>query len=171
MTTIAYRDGVMAADSKCSDEWGAFSTRCRKIARLGSGALLGQAGDADGRDVIRLLDGCKTEKSLPSRKALADTHCEFAGILVLPRGSIWYIDITCIDYGPEVEWSGSVMEVHEAFAAVGSGYQFAIGAMASGRSAAQAVAIACRYDIKSGPPVHAVALKPETKRDRQQGAG
>lgn len=159
MTTIAYKDGVMAADSKTT-EGGYFVTRAKKIHRLASGALLGQAGNVDIRDVIDLLDKTRTEKSLPTREALAKTRCDFRGILVLKNGGVYLIDITPVQFADTLaDWDAQVIEVRERFTAVGSGEQFAIGAMAAGMNAEQAVSIACRYDGASGGPVNAVPLK------------
>ncbi len=149
---------MMASDSKCTDDFNAFCTRTPKVYRLPNRALLGCAGDADSRDVIELLGGVSIKK-LPTRAELAATKCEFAGLLVFPNGTIYFVDIS----PPEAahsEWTASMLECKERFAAVGSGYQFAIGAMAAGRSAKQAVEIAARYDIQSGAPVIEHPLKP-----------
>jgi ATP-dependent protease HslVU (ClpYQ) peptidase subunit len=149
----------MASDSKSTNDDGAFCTRVKKIYRLESGALLGAAGDCDARDVIRLLEKVRTVKTLPTRQQLADTHCDFSGVLVLRNGEVFYIDVGPMQIGEAYEWAGSVVEVSERIAAVGSGQKFAIGAMAAGKSASEAVTIACRYDSFSGTPVHEVTLK------------
>jgi ATP-dependent protease HslVU (ClpYQ) peptidase subunit len=170
MTTIAIkaeaeRGWVFAADSKCTDGLGAFCTRAKKLHRLSSGAVLGQAGDTDIRDILALLNNI-TAKRLPSRKELAETHCEFAGILAFPNGKVFLIDVGVLDFGHDSEWYGSVVELQERYAAVGSGQQFAIGAMAAGRSAKQAVEIACRYDSFSQAPVIEEPVKPIPVRKR-----
>jgi ATP-dependent protease HslVU (ClpYQ) peptidase subunit len=164
MTTVCFRDATMASDSKCTDGWGAFTTKTRKIDRLASGALLGQAGDADAREIIKLLSAAKKPEDLPSRAELAATKTDFDGILVFPSGEVFYIYVYVLDHGSEVEWTGQVLEVQEGMAAVGSGAQFALGAMAAGKSAADAVAIACHYDSASGLPVQEVPLR-KGKRD------
>jgi len=161
MTTIAVKDGIMAADSRCTDDLGAFATRMIKVFRLDSKALLGCAGDADFRDVVTLFNKASAKK-LPTRAELAAIKTEFQGLLLFPNGTLFFIDITPGE-GSSSEYKGSVVECRERFAAVGSGQQFAMGAMAAGRGAKQAIEIACRYDIHSGPPVVEYPVKPVSK--------
>ena len=151
----------MCADSRCTDSIGAVVTRAQKIFRLSNKALLGIAGDADVRDVVELL-GRATSKKLPSRKELRELEADFYGILVFPNGSIFYIDIGRVDDGAGY-WTASIVECREKFAAVGSGQQFAMGALAAGKTARQAIDIACKYDTASGPPVVEVPLKPQPR--------
>jgi hypothetical protein len=49
-------------------------------------------------------------------------------------------------------------EINGPFAAVGSGGDAALVAMDCGKSARDAVRVACKYDPNSRPPVHLVAL-------------
>jgi ATP-dependent protease HslVU (ClpYQ) peptidase subunit len=158
MTTIAYKDGFMAADSRCTDECAAFVTKIRKIDRLPNGAVVGRAGDADARDVIAIL-GKATARKMPSRKELGETKTEFRGILAFPNGRVFTIGVERSGDN-DTSWTGEVVEVEERMCAVGSGYQFALGAMAGGKGAKQAVEIACRYDGFSQPPVRVVQVKP-----------
>lgn len=164
MTTIAYRAGIMAADSKCSDD-GRFATKMHKISRLSSGALLGSAGDVDCRDVRKFLDKVKSERSMPSRADLSALKLDYRGLLVLPNQSIWFVDIDREDDGPDIEYLGSIMQCLEPFAAVGSGADFATGAMTFGAGAEQAVHVACRYDLYSGTPVRTVPLRRSAKTE------
>lgn len=160
MTTIAFKDGVMAADSKCTDEHGAFLTKTKKIFRLANGALLGTAGDDDARELMELL-GKSTHRRLPRKQELADTKTDFEGILAFPNGRVFMVWIGTRDVGSaDSEWFGSISEMDERICAVGNGYQFALGAMKAGRSAAEAVAIACHYDSMSQLPVKSEAVKP-----------
>jgi hypothetical protein len=163
MTTVAYKDGFMASDSKCTDDFGSFCTRIQKIHRLSSGALLGQAGDADIREMLALLDKTSPAK-LPTRQQLADLHTDCSLILAFPAGRVFLVEAGPVLIGDsEYEWIGSVVEMQERMAAVGSGYQYALGAMKAGRSAAEAVAIACHFDSFSMPPVREVRVKKEAK--------
>lgn len=152
MTTIAFKDGIMASDSQCTDDYQAFLTKVRKIDRLPNGALLGQAGDADSREVIALLAKA-TPKKLPTRKELGETKTKFSGILAFPNGLVFLVCVEASGEGSDGGWRGEVVEIEDRMCAVGSGYQFALGAMAAGKSAKQAVEIACRYDIYSSSPV------------------
>jgi ATP-dependent protease HslVU (ClpYQ) peptidase subunit len=161
LTTIAYKDGRMAADSKCT-AGGMFVTKTTKMHRLPNGALLGSAGDADIRLLMDLL-GRSTARKLPSRIELANTQTEFEGILAFPNGKTYLIDVYVNDFEEMSEWTAQVLELEERMAATGSGAQFALGAMAAGKSAAQAVAIACRYDSNSAPPVKEIDVKAPAK--------
>ena len=67
-------------------------TNCRKIFRLKNRALIGTAGDSDDRE-LRILLGKSTPRKLPTRQQLADTKTDFAGIMVFPKGQIFYIAI------------------------------------------------------------------------------
>lgn len=155
MTTVAYRNGVMACDS-CWSHQSAVDTLQKKVIRLKSGALLGQAGDNDAREIINILNKIGNEKLLPLRTELHRIRCEFFGLLVMSSGKMFKIATT--HQAPET-WTDEfeddlgIWPVRGKFAAIGSGSDFAIGAMAHGASAKQAVRIACRYDLYSRPPV------------------
>lgn len=152
MTVIAYRAGVLASDSRCSDEHGMHLTSCRKIFRLKNGALLGAAGDDDDR-LVRELLGRATPRKLPTRQQLADTKTHFSGILVFPKGHVFVVQIGVQEYGNSDEWYGAVSAISDEFVAVGSGQQYAYGAMEHGASAAQAVRTACKRDLMCALPL------------------
>lgn len=166
MTTIAYKDGVMACDSCWSYDDG-LDTTMTKVKRLASGALLGSAGDNDSRQVERLLDKCKTPQSLPDRAAIMAIRCDYLGILVLPRGRVFKVAATHVS---EANWDKDfaedigVWEVTAPWTAVGTGSRWAVGAMAAGKSARDAVLIACRYDLNSKSPVYHYPLKHGVKK-------
>lgn len=150
MTTIAYRDGIMASDSRCTTDEYMHLTECQKIFRMSSGALLGTAGDDDARSLLALLDGVGHGSGLPSRKDLGETETDFLGLLALPDGTLWRIEIEHVN---DSHWTGAVSELSSEFAAVGSGAAFAYGAMGHGATAAEAVAVACRFDVFSQLPL------------------
>lgn len=166
MTTIAYRDGVMACDScyTCSDTVDTLTT---KIRRLKSGALLGGAGDNDSRDLETMLEKVRTPGQLPSRAALIDLRLSFLGVLVLPKGGIYKIGATMVS---QEHWDASfnedigIWEVNARYAAAGSGADFALAAMEAGKSARDAVRIACKFDINSRPPIHSLTLDTKPAR-------
>jgi ATP-dependent protease HslVU (ClpYQ) peptidase subunit len=140
----------MACDS-CWNNDGLRTSSLIKIRRLSSGALYGGAGDADDRTLVALLDKVKTFERLPSREDLSDIMGDFAAILVLPQGKIVMIE--------KDKKGGEVWEANRGMMAIGSGGEIAIGAMASGKSAREAVAIACDWDINSKGPVHELELR------------
>lgn len=159
MTTIAYRDGIMASDSRCADEQDMHLTNCQKMYTLKNGSTLGTAGDDDARPLMKLLG----RKQLPSRKKLAQTEVDFKGILVLPDLSVYIVEVGRKEEEPGLgEWYGMLSEITDTICAVGTGSQFAYGAMEAGKTAAEAVEIACKRDINSALPVQELEIKGET---------
>ena len=156
MTTIAYKAGLMACDS-CWTHNDTQVTSLSKITRLSSGALLGQAGDNDGREMEYFLDKIKTARNIPTRKALLELRIGFEGLWVLPSGHIFRV--SCredpLAYHDEVGFT----PVSRKFAATGSGSDLALGAMHVGATAREAVAAAAEYDINTLGPFHVVRLK------------
>ena len=166
MTCIAWRAGWMVCDS-C---WTFGDTQVGsliKIQRLTSGALLGQAGDNDCRNLVLLFDRIKDPSKFPSKQELATTKDNFMGLLALPKGGVWVIASAPVD---EAGWpvADSYDEREEVgiwpatsmggYAAVGSGSDLALAAMDAGANARQAVEIACRRNINCRLPIHAVPL-------------
>ena len=156
MTTVAFKDGIMAADSQASDGED-FFCRITKIHRLHNGALVGQSGDCDVRDVLAVLEKA-TPRKMPTREALWNTKTSFSGIVAFPGGKLYTVDIGRAK-ADEGEWCAQVIECKERMTAVGSGAKYVLGAMAAGRSAKQAVQIACRFDGYSNGPVIEVAVR------------
>jgi len=156
MTTIAYKAGIMACDS-CWTLGNVQVTSKNKIYRLASGALLGQAGDNDCREIEYFLDKVKSAKNLPIRKALLELRLEFSGILALPDGSVWRVTSRedPVDYKDEVGFT----PITRKFVACGSGNEFAWGAMMNGATALEAVKIAAEFDINTRGPFHSARLK------------
>ncbi len=156
MTTIAYRDKIMACDSQWTvgDVRGVSRT---KIKRLRSGALLGTAGENDSRALEKLLDRVMSPKTLPMPKALHEMKQDLHGLLVFPNGRIFVIHtVACTDN--EDEESG-ITEISGSYWAVGSGSHLALGAMWAGKSAEEAVAAGIKFDPNSAGPVVVERLK------------
>ena len=166
MTTIAYRDGVMASDSCMADD-GAIETLSNKIDRLKGGALFGAAGDADIRPILALLKDAKTWRTLPTFNELAAIRIDCTGLLILPNGMIIKVH-TCLRPPEHTDDTPGLWRIDRDFSAVGTGSPFAIGAMEIGANARRAVRIACRNDINSRLPVHSVALI-QPKRVKKNG--
>jgi len=138
MTTIAVRDGIIAADSAIYDG----------TVHIGSVAKLHKIkhGIFGGAGIMREL--CIMRKWIEDDEAplfnnspdsLKDITA--SGLLLIPNKKIICFEGT------------SVFDIAASFQAVGSGTQIAIGAMAMGATAEQAVRIACEYDQASYGPV------------------
>jgi hypothetical protein len=161
MTVVAYRAGVMACDSRWSTD-GYQTVRHTKIHRLSSGALLGQAGDNDSREVVMLFDKIKTPDRLPLPRQLLELRVDFSGLLALPRGGLFEISIARPNEHGNLPddcdvgvWPGGTIG---GYGAVGSGRWVALGAMDAGASARRAVEVACERDVYCGLPVCVVRL-------------
>lgn len=176
MTTIAYRDRVMAADTMLTEKLELHQIRvgnlgrkgeggglhavvdedhtmavgyAPKIIRLFDGSLLGMSGDAEGQFIINVLNSNLPESALA--EALTKCPSECTCLLVRPSGQmvwVWTSGSGWAEYLPFVD----------KFAAIGTGRQFAYGAMEADKSAEEAVAIACRRTCYSGPPIQVVRL-------------
>lgn len=156
MTTIAWRDGVMACDSCWSLGGVLVDNLANKIYRLKSGALLGQCGSNDARPIIDLLQNVKTEKQMPSYETICNVRVSGMYLLALPNRRVFKFATTALNPS---QWTDDIQDlgmwrVELPFTAVGSGTDLAVGAMAHGASAEQAVRVACRFDINSRLPVH-----------------
>lgn len=155
MTTIAFSSGIMAGDS-CWAHGGTQTTSQTKIIRLSSGALLGAAGDGDIRSFITMVDKIRTPDKLPSRAELASLKIDLCAVMAFPRGQVFMVEVG--HFSGEM-FDAQIWPANRGIAAAGTGADLALGAMAAGKSAKDAVAIACRFDINSRLPVHSMALK------------
>ncbi|SFI84433.1 hypothetical protein [Albimonas pacifica] len=139
MTTIAYRDGVMVADTGCWDG-DTYVGEVVKAIRTSAGALVGVSGSAaDAGRVFAWAEGG------------ADGPLEIKNgteaLLVSPEGAISFI-----------ETEGRPVPIKTEFAATGSGTTIAIGAMAAGASAERAVEIAAQRDAHTRGPFTVLRL-------------
>lgn len=145
MTTIAVRNGIMAADSRVTHDSEAGGTRLfrtEKVFRKGK-VLIGLAGESE--PGLIFLDWYGTGKEPPSILIAGDA--DFTALVLTRRG--------LYEYGkycrPE--------KVLEPFYAIGSGCKAALGAMHMGANAQTAVRIACKIDPYSAPPIVVMPLK------------
>lgn len=157
MTVIAYRDGIIAGDSCWSDGAdgsyaGLITNMQNKLCRLPGGAIYGGAGATDDRALLRLLHGVTDPRGLPDASTLSgDVYDQLTALVILPDRSVWLLN-----GGP----SGNGVEpVSTRFTAIGCGGPIAVGAMARGASAEQAVRIACQWNVYCRPPTHTINLK------------
>lgn len=161
MTTIAFKDGVLAGDSLWTGEDGTVFTMAPKVFRLPSGILYGGAGEGDDRALLQLLKKVKKPKDFPSVEAFRKIKQDLGGLIVFPNGRVFIIDVAHDKYGLV-----GVYEIPDRVAAIGSGSVHALAAMSLGKSAIEAVHFACERSVYSRPPVTHVELKPLKKPKR-----
>lgn len=138
MTTIAYRSGTLAADSLVA--YNTITNGCRvKIARCGR-FLVALAGFAWLRDALEswACGGCDQD-AVPS--VLMENQDKFQALLIDDTGQVFEFD------------NGYLIPIHADYTAIGSGAALALGAMAHGATANEAVEAAARHDKNTGGPV------------------
>jgi ATP-dependent protease HslVU (ClpYQ) peptidase subunit len=143
MTTVAYRDGVMAADtaSYIANLQVRAPGTVSKVYRLRDGSLFSGAGSSPKiAKLMRYIEAEGLHGADPPRD-------DVWAILVTPDRRIWSIQ------------EGDVHEVLEAgFYATGSGAEAALGAMHHGATAEEAVRIAMLVDPYTSGEVISIAL-------------
>jgi len=144
MTTVAYRDGVMAADCGCFSD-GLYQGEVDKLWVLPSVGLVGCCGEIGA--MVRVVEWLKGGVDRGKKPSLPD-DCDFEAIVVDPQGEVSHYDLHL-----------SPMRVTNEFHVIGSGRKLALGAMVAGASAEKAVQIACQYDGRSREPVKTIRLQ------------
>lgn len=147
MTTIAYKAGVLAGDTRVTSGKNQINPgHATKVFQLPDGSLLGVAGDVV--DCQQLIDALMDQRAIPRLK-----RCE--AILVMTDGSIH-----------SFEGSNSSAVEGTDYWACGSGWIPACVAMRCGKSAEEAVKIAMEFDASSGGEVRTVQLEPQLKKKK-----
>lgn len=142
MTTIAFRDGVLAADSQASDD--TVKVSVRKVVRLRKGDVAGGAGDLS--TVALALSW------LAAGRVNDPPPLEGAEILFTDGGELFLAD---------GGWPGIPVK---GFAAVGSGAQGAMVAMHLGMSAEDAVVAVSHVDPGTGGPIEVLPVERPRRR-------
>ena len=134
MTCIAYRAGVMVADSQAT--MGGLKMPCLPKITVAGGRLIGAAGDASAINRFVAWFGTDGKRPRLLKKE------EFDAIVVDADGHAdhW-------EEGMEPD------RITMPFFAIGSGAELALGAMEMGATAEEAVAVAIKWDANCGGPV------------------
>lgn len=143
MTTVVYRDGVLAADSLVTMGDTKIHGNMRKLSRV-HGHLIGIAGGV--ADCDEFINWCKAGGSETETEP---PKGQYSAIVVQPNGKVF--EVECGKYLPRL--------TNTKFHAIGSGAPYALAAMYAGASAAEAVRIATKIDTNSGLPVKTLKLK------------
>lgn len=145
MTVVAYRNGVMASDSRVTDGTMIIPAGMRKLWRLADGSLLGGSGttyaiEAFARWAKRGRRGSPPEVSKDANM-----------LLVTPAGVVW-------EYDGAHPWQ---MREPCEYAAIGSGWRVAMTALWLGHTAVEAVHAAIALDSACGGDVQILHLERE----------
>ena len=135
MSVIAWDGQRLAADKRASI--GSLIRTTTKVFRLPA-TLAGYTGDADaGEEILAWFKAGHDPKTFPESQRNKDT---WAGLLIIwPDGVLWKYE-----HAPY-----PICFPPQQFA-VGSGRDFALAAMYLGKTAAEAVEIACHFDSSCG---------------------
>lgn len=146
MTCIAYRDGVMAADTEMSI--GDIKSRCDKIAKK-KGHLIGMCGTAC-PPLATFLEAF-TKRDEEARKLM--NGYSFSCLVVTPKGELQVWDEKLVFEPLKVP-----------FYALGCGGAVALGAMEMGASARRAVGVAIKWSVSVSGPVTTLRLTPKVEK-------
>lgn len=137
MTTIAYRDGVMAADTRMCSGNQFIDQSMTKIARNKAGDLCGISGDAalGGPFLEWFLKG---ERGKHPPIIYEPTKSDIHAVIVRAKGTMRRFE------------PGGWFYFVAPYFAMGSGRDFALGAMHMGADAIRAVQAGCAHDPSSG---------------------
>lgn len=158
MTTIAYRDGILAADSQTTvntEAGGSRKHRCEKLyrktikqGRKSFDVIIATAGESS--PSLLFVEWYGSGDPMPK---MLETHGgDFTCLILAPHG-LYEVDMMCC---PE--------RVLDRFYAIGSGSKAALGAMHMGASARQAVEIASKIDPYTGGPITTMTLTPKVTK-------
>jgi len=141
MTTIAYRDGIIAADSQVTLR-DLNLGRQQKISTAGD-YILAHAGEL--WTFAGLVEWLTKHDANPAKFPANLSNKENDGnqvfsTLVLHKENLFIIE------------SGTLMPMNVPFHAIGSGCELALGAMAAGAGALEAVRTACQLCVYSSGP-------------------
>lgn len=151
MTTIAVNlvEGTASSDSRLNGE-GTVPMLCSKMWVTKQGDLFVESGDAPAtRLALKWAEHRFAEKHLPDEllSHMDKPDTEFSCLLICTDGRVFHVDD---GLSPDEVWD-------DVFT-LGSGAEYARGAIDQGATTAQAVEIAIRYDSNSGPPVRTTLL-------------
>ncbi|WP_460528124.1 hypothetical protein [Chitinimonas naiadis] len=149
MTTIAWDGKTVAADTQANNS--GLRSRTKKLFRLSDGRTYGFTGEIqDGRVVYSWLDSGQ-----PEPKPVVSSG--FVALLICPDGHAYTMEDKLV-----------LLPVLEPFRAIGSGRNFAMGALAVGADAVRAVAAAISLDVYSGGEIETLTV---VQTGRESAAG
>ncbi len=146
MTTIVANMKGMASDTRVT---GGPMFNTTKVRRIGD-SLYGGAGNLS--QILKMFLWFENPDQVPSWKE----HPEFSILQVSPRGLfVWESEMVAIP-------------IDTPFYAIGSGSEYAMGALACGATLEKAVEVAAMFDPGTSGALHFEPLVPKTKPKRRR---
>lgn len=138
MSTVAYKDSILAADSRAyGGSWCPSPGSKQKIHEF-KGVRFGISSSKIGQ-AEKFMDWVRSEAGADALTG----ELSFRALMLNEAGELFLFDSSPWASGP----------IRSKFYAIGTGAEYAMGAMAAGASAKEAVKIACKLDPHSGLPV------------------
>ena len=145
MTTIAYKDGIMAGDGQCTWSGTKICKTDKKVFEINLGkrtTLIGMAGDVS--HCYEFLDWFKKGAVLEQKPKFEEDFEDFIALVVKDPGTEKEAIVTYMQN------SSYPCNVDIPYFAIGSGTEYALGAMYAGASAIEAVECAIMLDVNTG---------------------
>jgi 20S proteasome alpha/beta subunit len=143
MTTIAYKDGVIAFDSRITNSGIIINDNAKKYYMEGGKTFFYSGAESD---IDRLIDGYL-------HGLIKLEHGVDGNAIVIDTSGLYFVGVT-----EDFElWSNSV-DAEIPFA-IGSGRDFALAFMDAGMSAVDAVKMTAKRDIYTGGAIRSYELK------------
>jgi ATP-dependent HslUV protease subunit HslV len=143
MTTIAYRDGILAADGLATRGDNIVERNCKKLIRMNDGGVVGCCGHI-GR-LLQFIEWLE-DKSKPMPSLAMDDGQTSTIIVLNGEGLTEYQNV-------------GFSKVDDLYTAWGSGSAAAMAALAMGADAETAVRIASEVDVWTGGQVMTMAYE------------
>ena len=150
MTTLAYKDGVLASDSMAMNGWNILGAKAKidRIAKKdGSGYILFGASARSSSICRAFVDWGRTGFAGPPPNLRIDDDNNACGF-IFPGGD----RVIMFTHDGPNEFNAEVF-------AFGSGGEYAQGAMAAGATPQEALIIASRFDIGTNLPLRVVTAR------------
>lgn len=145
MTCIAIRNGVVAADSRMVAGWYISSRNLSKISKLRDGSVLVSCGNV--AETTMLKDWMRKHWPTKEQPPFSNLDTDSCVIRLGTDGRI-----------TEMTKGGIVRVPKAEFYAHGCGRELAMGAMAMGASATEAVRIAAKFCAGVGGPIRQIRV-------------
>ena len=133
MTTVAFDGTTLAADSQINGSYVEYGNKIEKVGNI----TIACAGTVS--EIALFKRWCRDRTK--DKPTLTDFSC-----LEIRSGKVYYYDENLEPLTPSIP------------VAIGSGSDFAMGAMLAGATAKEAVKIACKLDSNSGGKIKTVTL-------------
>jgi ATP-dependent protease HslVU (ClpYQ) peptidase subunit len=150
MTTVVYRDGIMASDTQLSR--GNLKNRFKKTFKFKDGSLFGISGELI--SCMRIKDWFASDmKGEPPQ--FADDNA--AECMLVNKHGLFLIDGELYP-----------IEMEDGFLAIGSGAPYALSAMSCGKTALEALEIASEWDAGTSAPFNVMRYEPFFKKKKSK---